>query len=386
MRVGIIHDSLNYIGGAERVCIGAIEALKDLGHNVVLGTIEPTNWQLLKNAFGHVRMPDKEKNLLPVRTRFRIYSSLLSPWVLSRIKEDCDISVCTAGELMLLGADWSYMHFVPIAFVPERTRHEYSRLVEVYDFPYRLLQPRLVCRLNKDGLIANSHFTNRLIQEQLGLPSYVVHPPATVEEFSPLSQKRADRIGVVSSGRFSPEKNFEFVLALAGRMPETPFVIAGTLSGALSRSYHQRLLRRKESLGLRNVEIIAGSFEKLREIYASSSVFLNTTEYESYGISIVEAMASGLVPIVHRSGGPWEDILDRSEGIYGFAYCSEEEAARAVNKILHSRDEREHILERNRRRIKQFSSSAFKDNLVARIQGIEKEPSHGEFGIGRRIE
>jgi alpha-1,2-mannosyltransferase len=39
---------------------------------------------------------------------------------------------------------------------------------------------------------------------------------------------------------------------------------------------------------------------------------------EHFGISVVEAMVSGLVPVVHSSGGPWLDILEQGKGGFGY--------------------------------------------------------------------
>jgi hypothetical protein len=39
-------------------------------------------------------------------------------------------------------------------------------------------------------------------------------------------------------------------------------------------------------------------------------------------MSVVEGMAAGCVPVVSRCGGPWFDILDCKQGVYGFSYRS----------------------------------------------------------------
>jgi hypothetical protein len=47
-------------------------------------------------------------------------------------------------------------------------------------------------------------------------------------------------------------------------------------------------------------------------------------------------MSAGLVPVIHRSGGPWEDILDKTQGIYGYSYAYIDEAIDIIEKLLHS--------------------------------------------------
>ena len=52
---------------------------------------------------------------------------------------------------------------------------------------------------------------------------------------------------------------------------------------------------------------------------------------ENYGISILEAMAYGLVPVVPESGGPWEDIIEH--GKYGYGFISTDEAVEQIKNI-----------------------------------------------------
>lgn len=66
-------------------------------------------------------------------------------------------------------------------------------------------------------------------------------------------------------------------------------------------------------------------------------IYLHTMPYEHFGIAIVEAMSQGLVPVVHRSGGPWRDILECSEGLYGYSYVSPEMASSKIRALINDR-------------------------------------------------
>ena len=63
-----------------------------------------------------------------------------------------------------------------------------------------------------------------------------------------------------------------------------------------------------------------------------SKVILHSRLYEHFGMAVVEGMAAGLVPVIHRSGGAWTDVIEY--GRYGFGYVSINEAVKYIEKAL----------------------------------------------------
>ena len=57
MKALILHNTLNSVGGGERVCLAVIEALKDAGWEVCLATVEPTDWSRVEKIVGRVVIP-----------------------------------------------------------------------------------------------------------------------------------------------------------------------------------------------------------------------------------------------------------------------------------------------------------------------------------------
>jgi len=72
-----------------------------------------------------------------------------------------------------------------------------------------------------------------------------------------------------------------------------------------------------QKLGLRkNVKFLGKiSEEKLYKIYAKSHIFLSLSVYESHSLSLLEAMAFGVVPIATKVGGNILTINNRQNGI-----------------------------------------------------------------------
>ena len=95
--------------------------------------------------------------------------------------------------------------------------------------------------------------------------------------------------------------------------------------------YYRKLRELLDKKRLRNVDLLVNASRNLQiKIYSRAKVFLHTMRGEHFGIAIVEGMAAGLIPIVHKSGGPWNDIILR--GKYGFGYSSIDEAVEVIRK------------------------------------------------------
>jgi glycosyltransferase involved in cell wall biosynthesis len=80
---------------------------------------------------------------------------------------------------------------------------------------------------------------------------------------------------------------------------------------------------------------------------------------EHFGISAVEAMAAGCVPVVNGSGGTRETI-----GTLGYVYGSTEECVNCIHKALASGAEPTQIAENAKR----FNSANFREAFVKTLK------------------
>lgn len=363
MKVGILHNSLNSVGGGERVCLAIIEALKDQGFDVVLATVEPTDWSRVEGMVRKVTKPDIEMSLLPFKVRmFGIYMRLLTYRYARELRNMCDLVINSHGDVLPIKSDITYMHFPTFTLLKEQPvniKYSKSLFWKAYFTPYERIQSFLVRRYLKSGrILTNSHYSADVIEKYTGERAQVVYPPAEVEVFQHYDDEREDL--VISCGRFSPEKNFEFLLKVADKLPNVSFSVIGASSGRVSSSYYQKLLRLKERRRLDNVLFLRNLPLKSQiEIYKKAKVYLHCMIGEHLGISIVEGMASGLTPVVHKSGGPWLDVIRQGE--YGFGYETLDECVRGIKKALDQSDKRrETVIEAS----KKFSKEIFKRNFL----------------------
>ena len=381
MKVGIIHNSLNPTGGGERLCLETIKSLKEAGYKVALVTVEPTDWKKVKRIIGKVTKPDMEISLLNFKTRiFGIYMRLLTSFLASKLRKRCDIILNTHGDVLPIEANIVYMHYPTFALLkesPVNMKYSSSLFWRAYFTPYEGIQRFLIKRfLNNlvflnSLILTNSIFSKKAIRKYTGKNATIIYPPVDVETFAYAAKRYTREDLVISCGRYSPEKNYEFILEVAEKLKNKPirFIIVGASSGRVSREYYEKLEKIRQVKKLKNVELLKDlDFSKLLALYGKAKIYFHAMRYEHFGISIVEAMAAGLVPVVHRSGGPWEDILKSQQGKYGFSYLTTEEAAQIIEDLIENKHARKEIVSRNMEYTYTFSSESYKKKILNMIE------------------
>jgi len=346
MRIALIHDSLNAYGGAERLALAFAKALKEGGHSVDLYVVERTMWDRVEKLTSYNRsVIDNEYVLPPYGIVPSIYGRFLN-WFSRDIvgihevrRRRYDIIVATKQILVPTFVDVLYMHFpdfVPgFEYLYYPDRYMYNTALRIYSRPTELLSRLLISLFKnmkyKPVILTNSRFSASMISKFLGVNGLVVYPPVNVEEYLPLSRNRDRDNIILVIGRIEPAKNITLVPFIAEKVKNGRFVIIGSIG---SYSYYKHLVKLIKSLRVEDrVRILpnASEWQKI-ELLRRAKMYLHPMKYEHFGISVVEAMAAGLIPVVHRSGGPWTDIVEF--GKYGFGFRTEEEAVSHVENLL----------------------------------------------------
>jgi glycosyltransferase involved in cell wall biosynthesis len=383
MNVAVFHHSLNPAGGAERLCLAAIEALKTHGHHVSLVTVERTNWAFLQNKFGKTTMPDREiyvtsqlvsqrlKRMPVASAYFMAYAMQL---LFGRSKIKYDLTLNTFGDVIDSAADITYIHFplrsaLEFSQVPAFTRTStWQRLAPMYNLAVSACDKIAPSRL----LVANSKFIQGIIRTTLSRDVIVIYPPVDTAVFSSKcfkAQKEGNLVVVVAS--YTPKRHLEQLPQIAEQTEAAKFIVIGKTDEYSMPTIQRleeniRVLHVKDKITLlKNV-----SFTELQRVLAEAKVYLHMMPFDHFGISVVEAMASGCVPVVHRSGGPWTDILDRSQGEYGFSYSTPCEAADYIDRLVTNEELRSRIAAKASYRSKKFDRSVFMRRLVEVVERV----------------
>ncbi|MDQ5844476.1 MAG: glycosyltransferase family 4 protein, partial [Acidobacteriota bacterium] len=124
-----------------------------------------------------------------------------------------------------------------------------------------------------------------------------------------------DRLVVGTVGELTPLKgHVEFIKAAARILehhPNAHFIIAGTDSSR-EKKHHQDLSQLIEQLDLGQRMTILPWLEDVAQLYCALDIFVSASHTESFGLAIVEAMATGAAVVATSTEGA-QEIIRRDE-------------------------------------------------------------------------
>jgi GT2 family glycosyltransferase len=135
------------------------------------------------------------------------------------------------------------------------------------------------------------------------------------------------------------------------------------------------------------------SAAELHELYSRASIYWHATGFsvaepaaqEHFGLTILEGMAAGAVPIVFDSGGPPEIV---THGEHGFLFSSVEELVNLTWEVATRPALWKRLSQRARRRAYDFSDEVMKDRLLSTVAKSDKVSiiigTHNNCGYLRR--
>lgn len=323
-------------GGAEKTALCLATALRDSGLTVACFTDAHVEAESLGAHFGmdlhSITFPVLPA---PTRSRRRVPVALLDAWddrrrlrAVRRSRPTLFVNMKFKSSLPGAGkSNWYFVHFPHPLAVPSRSRLHGAYLAAVALLRRFLLHPRSRRFIDSyDIVTANSDFTGRHIARRWGVGAETLYPPCNVSAGRDADRPR-DRI-ILGVGRFQsyepgvPHKNQHVMVeALAGL---TDLIaegwelhLVGTSHGPGAEAYLQEI--RTQAEGLPVVFHSNASAAELADLHSRASIYWHAQGYgtkadehpeaqEHFGISTVEAMAAGAIPLVYTSAGPLEVV------------------------------------------------------------------------------
>ncbi len=332
MKIAVVTANLNSFGGTTQCAVSCIGALEDKG-------LVPTI------------------HTFPLK-RFALYNGILKN-IKMLFKQNYDYVFDFTNALSYNKRNYfNYIHF-PEYIVEERGK--YNKVIWwFYYLPKRLLNPksRKVMENSKIDFACNSKYTAKRIYETTGRKIQVIYPPCDIDKFKNNNKKIKQ---IISVGGFTGEKNQLMQVEIARSFPEINFEICG--SAKRNPKYSSKLKSKSRVLG--NVLLYPNiPFHILRDKLTRSLIFLHTSEREPFGISTVEAISAGCIPLVHNSGGQKEVVPFRE-----LRFDNQNEAIKRIENILKmTPKELNSYRTKLKEHIKQFDVKIFKKELILLIK------------------
>lgn len=298
MKALIVSPYLDHLGGGERYMLTVASVLENLGYGVVyawdnVGQIESLA-QMLGIKLKTIVLDPKVKPLY-------FGSNPLAMYLATR---PYDIVVYLSdGSLPLLGGKKNLLH-IQVPF------HNVNGTSLKNQLKKRFLS----------HVIVNSRFTKDIVDREFGIRSTVLYPPVPG-----INTKAPKEKLILSVGRFEPSLNakkqdilIDAFRELSPKLPSWKLVLAG---GASCEEWVTTL--KKKANGLPIEFAINTSYEHLCELYSQATIYWHAAGYgidevknpeltEHFGISTVEAISAGCVPIVIGKGGQTEIVTNQS--------------------------------------------------------------------------
>ncbi|MCK4815120.1 glycosyltransferase, partial [bacterium] len=179
----------------------------------------------------------------------------------------------------------------------------------LYQHFLRKLQPAY--ELHEDGnYVTISQFTASLFQQAHGVELPVIYPPIDLAGRNFHLDDLNCRDTLTFFSRIVDYKRPEMVLDLANKYRHIRCVIMGAVSQH-RRPFYEKLQRLAKEMGMTEIIFLENpSNQRVKEELSRTRFYIFPTINEHFGITTVEAIASGAIPYVHDSGGQKEIVID----------------------------------------------------------------------------
>jgi glycosyltransferase involved in cell wall biosynthesis len=233
-------------------------------------------------------------------------------------------------------------------------------------------------------IITISQYSKKWVKRLWGRLSTVLYPPVDIDNFKSGTKEKI----ILSVGRFFPEHHNKKQLEMAEifkkmfeRYPVEMKDYALYLVGGVDRRPdHLRYVEKiKEVAKNYPIKVITNvKWPFLVELFSKSRIFWHAAgvgedeetspeKFEHFGITTVEAMAAGCIPVVINKGGQKEIINDRYNG---FLFESWEELENITIGIIRGEVDTKNISKKASKDCRRFSNSNFKKGLLSIIDDL----------------
>ena len=391
MRANFVYSNLNPCGGGERFTLVTMEAVYEMGLEIDLTTLEQPNLSKIENAFGKdlalIMRKINKINLLNMFDEQTIHLNLqqanydliinthgdIDPYYDPSLNANNMIVYChyPSAKIFLENEDTEYLTYhlkidrlhpssvsksgIISQILYKNPNQLMSQMVESTGTKFKMndhndnrkeyvkwVKKTYDYMIRNSFLITNSNYSKIAISREYNRNDVIVlSPPVPVDTIISkvkLNQRSdslnySDERYILVICRIEPSKRIENVIYLAKLLKERKIKSKINIVGSLEPFYQKYSDDLIELISDYNVSDVIEfhidtSFENLMELMKKSNIFFHPREGEHFGMSIVEAMSAGLIPVVPSTGGQSEFVPRQ------YQYRSLEEAFQIISSLL----------------------------------------------------
>lgn len=224
--------------------------------------------------------------------------------------------------------------------------------------------------------IFNSEFTKDYVEKRWAVRGLVVYPPVDIKFFKPSLKKKR----IISVGRFAAHtksKKHELMidvfkqLVKEYKLNDWGLSLAGGVMDG-DQNYLEELKKQADGFNISFYPDIA--LADLAKLYGESAIYWHAAGFgetdpekmEHFGITTVEAMAAGCVPVVINLGGQKETV---ENGFCGYLWDTIGDLRRMTFKVIDDDRLQQQLSQAAQARAKQFSKERFSEDILKLVYG-----------------
>jgi len=350
IKVGIYSPYLDTLGGGERYMLTFVEYCLQKGFNVDVWWDKK---ETLEKAVERFSLKLDGVKLCPNTYRGfgtdASYASKIQNYF-KQLNYDL-IFWLSDGSIPFLHGKQNWIHFqVPFQIKGNNIKTQYK-----------------LSKINQ--VICNSQFTKKFIDKSFNIVTRVIYPPVDVHQFM-TAPKEKEHI-ILSVGRFDQILNakrqdvlIEVFKQMCDEGLENWELI---LVGGLQHNQDQFLQLQQMALNYPIKLLPNLGWSELVNLYKRATIYWHAAGFgiddnqepekvEHFGMSIVEAMAAGCIPIACDAGGVGEIILNKTNG---YLWRTKEQLAKMTTNMINTLAKEDEIVIKAQKRSLDFAKEKF---------------------------
>lgn len=311
MKIALVHDWLPFMGGAERVLTNFVELYPEAPIYTTICNRSKIDGPIKEAKIITSYLQKNNKEIKNHRKLFPFMMTAIEKFDLN----EYDIVLSDSSSIakgVITSPDTIHICYChsPMRYAWEFS-HEYAGKMagkgglKAKILSYFLTGVRLWDNATSDRVdyfIANSENVAKRIWKHYRRESVVIHPPVRCNLFN-ISDVDEDYFLIVS--RLQEYKRIDIAIEAFNKL-ELPLIIIGDGPDR----------KKLEAMANENIKFLGReSDEVIKEHYAKCRAFIFPGE-EDFGITPLEAMASGRPVIAYRKGGALETVVENKTGIF----------------------------------------------------------------------